>query len=54
MTQHCEAPLEGCATQGGWLVPWPLVSPGCELEWRGWLTLDALRVLRANGRLEGP
>lgn len=39
---------------GGWLVPWPLVSPGCELEWRGWLTLDALRVLRANGRLEGP
>jgi len=30
-----------------WLVWAPLV----ELEWRGWLTVRALRVLRANGRL---
>lgn len=36
---------------GGWPVPWPTVSPACELEWRGWLTVDTLLTLRANGRL---
>ncbi len=36
---------------GGWPVPWPPISPACELEWRGWITLGALLTLRANGRL---
>ena len=36
---------------GGWAITWPPISPGCELEWRGWVTLAALQTLRANGRL---
>jgi hypothetical protein len=36
---------------GGWPISWPPLSPGCELEWRGWVTLSALLTLRANGRL---
>jgi hypothetical protein len=36
---------------GGWTFNWPAWSPLAELEWRGSLTVDALLVLRANGRL---
>lgn len=34
---------------GGWGITWTPVSPGCELEWRGWATVGALLRLRANG-----
>lgn len=34
---------------GGWGISWTPVSPGCEIEWRGWVTLGALQTLRANG-----
>ncbi|MGI5130409.1 hypothetical protein ACQEVB_26645 [Pseudonocardia sp. CA-107938] len=33
---------------GGWPVEWRTYSPAAELEWRGYLTVAALRVLRAN------
>lgn len=36
---------------GGWTIAWPPISPGCELEWRGWVTVSALLTLKANGRL---
>ena len=36
---------------GGWTFNWLAWSPAAELDWRGFLTVDALRVLRANGRL---
>ena len=36
---------------GGWTFNWPAWSPAAELDWRGFLTVDALRILRANGRL---
>jgi hypothetical protein len=36
---------------GGWTISWPPLSPGCELEWRGWVTLATLQTLRANDRL---
>lgn len=36
---------------GGWSITWPALSPGCELEWRGWVTLRTLLTLQANGRL---
>jgi len=36
---------------GGWTFNWLAWSPAAEREWRGFLTVDALRVLRANGRL---
>jgi hypothetical protein len=36
---------------GGWDVDWAHWSPLGALEWRGWATVRALRILRANGRL---
>lgn len=35
---------------GGWMFNWPSWSPAAGADWRGFLTVDALRVLRANGR----
>ena len=35
---------------GGWTFNWPSWSPAAESDWRGFLTVDALRILRANGR----
>jgi hypothetical protein len=35
---------------GGWMFNWLSWSPAAEADWRGFLTVDALRVLRANGR----
>ena len=35
---------------GGWMFNWPAWSPSAKADWRGFLTVDALRVLRANGR----
>jgi hypothetical protein len=36
---------------GGWDVDWAHWSPAGALEWRGWATVRAMRILRANGRL---
>ena len=35
---------------GGWMFNWPSWSAAAEADWRGFLTVDALRILRANGR----
>ena len=35
---------------GGWTVNWMAWSPAAEREWRGHVTVEALRILRANGR----
>jgi hypothetical protein len=35
---------------GGWMFTWPSWSPAAEADWRGFVTVDALRILRANGR----
>jgi hypothetical protein len=35
---------------GGWTFNWLAWSPAAEREWRGHMTVEALRVLRANGR----
>jgi len=43
--------IGGQQEDGGWPITWPPLSLGCELEWRGWVTLAALQTLRANGRL---
>jgi hypothetical protein len=39
---------------GGWMFGWPSWSPAAEADWRGFLTVDALRVLRANGWIGSP
>jgi len=36
---------------GGWPISWPEVSPGAWMEWRGWITVDRLKTLKAFGRL---
>ncbi len=36
---------------GGWRVDWIDRSPAAALEWRGWATVRAVRILVANGRL---
>jgi hypothetical protein len=36
---------------GGWPVPWRIWNPVIEYEWGGWLTIEALTVLTAHGRL---
>jgi hypothetical protein len=43
--------IAGQQPDGGWSISWQPLSPGCELEWRGWVTLAALQTLQANGRL---
>jgi hypothetical protein len=39
------------ADDGGWTFNWPAWSPVAAGEWRGSRTVDALRTLRANGRI---
>jgi hypothetical protein len=34
---------------GGWGVDWVAASPAAALEWRGWATVRAVTILRANG-----
>ncbi len=48
---HLDHLAQGQKDDGGWTFNWPAWSPAAELDWRGFLTVDALRVLRANGRL---
>ncbi len=46
---NLEEIVAGQQADGGWGITWTPVSPGCEMEWRGWVTVGALRVLQANG-----
>ena len=36
---------------GGWIVDFASVSPAAALEWRGYMTVRAVDILRRNGRL---
>lgn len=49
---HLDHLAGGQRDDGGWMFNWPAWSPAAELEWRGAITVDALAVLRANGRLD--
>ena len=42
----------GQKSDGGWAVDFASYSPQASLEWRGYRTVWALSVLRANGRFE--
>lgn len=48
---HLDALAANQQADGGWPIAWPPVGPGGELEWRGAVTVDALKTLRAYGRL---
>jgi hypothetical protein len=47
---HLDHLAGGQREDGGWTFNWQAWSHPAELEWRGSVTVDALRVLRANGR----
>jgi hypothetical protein len=47
---HLDQLAGGQGEDGGWLFNWPSWSAAAAADWRGFLTVDALRVLRANGR----
>jgi hypothetical protein len=38
---------------GGWTFSWAAWSPAVAWEWRGMVTVEALKTLRADGRLQG-
>jgi hypothetical protein len=48
---HLDRLAAGQREDGGWTFDWQAWSPLAELEWRGDVTVGALVVLRANGRL---
>lgn len=48
---HLDALVSHQQPDGGWSVTWPAPSPAAELEWRGFVTIAALKTLRAYGRL---
>jgi len=48
---HLDSILANQQEDGGWPITWEAISPSCELEWRGWITLGTLSTLRANDRL---
>lgn len=41
----------GQQEDGGWSMGWEPWTPLTAFEWRGWITVDALKVLRSNGRI---
>ncbi len=48
---HLEALKTRQKDDGGWPISWPTVSPACELEFRGIITLRELKILRAYHQL---
>ena len=49
---HLAALANRQQTDGGWPISWLAVSPGCELEYRGVVTLEALKTLKAYDYLK--
>jgi hypothetical protein len=48
---HLDAHVNRQQADGGWAISWPAVSPACELEYRGILTINALKTPQAYDRL---
>jgi hypothetical protein len=51
ITAHLDHLAGAQRDDGGWAFNWPSWSPAAEADWRGYLTVEALRILRANGRV---
>jgi len=49
--QHLAALVHKQQADGGWPITWPAVSPACEVEYRGIVTLGALKTLKAYAYL---
>ena len=50
--RHLDALAAAQQEDGGWTFAWPAWAPAAAHEWRGYVTVQALKVLRANGRLD--
>ncbi|MCC6626012.1 MAG: hypothetical protein IT340_01295 [Chloroflexi bacterium] len=50
ITAHLDRLQAEQAADGGWPITWPPLSPAVECEYRGWVTVQALKTLRAYGR----
>lgn len=48
---HLQALMARQQPDGGWPISWTAVSPACALEYRGVVTLAALKTLKAYGKL---
>jgi hypothetical protein len=48
---HLKALAAQQQEDGGWPISWPAISPACELEYRGVVTIGALKTLKAYGYL---
>jgi hypothetical protein len=48
---HLDHLERGQQDDGGWTFNWFAWSPAAAADWRGFMTVDAVTVLRANGRL---
>jgi hypothetical protein len=49
--RNLDALEAGQQTDGGWMFGWDEWNPAATLEWRGVVTVEAVRVLKANGRV---
>lgn len=51
LNRHLDALEKSQHDDGGWPISWQVWTPMAGLEWRGFVTVDALLMLRAYGRL---
>lgn len=51
VNRHLDVLIESQEEDGGWPLSFPAVGPAGEQEWRGWLTVERLKTLKAYGRL---
>lgn len=51
MAAHLDALVAAQQADGGWPITWPAISAAAEAEWRGWVTVESLKTLKAYGRL---
>ena len=49
---HLDALAQKQQEDGGWPISWQAVTPACELEYRGVVTIRALETLKAYGYLK--
>jgi len=47
ISRHLAALAARQQADGGWLITWQALSSDAEMEWRGWVTIRALRTLRS-------
>ena len=47
LARHLAALAAKQRADGGWPISWEALSPAVELEWRGWVTVNALHTLQA-------